>query len=331
MELLRVRSFYTKKLEAQQRKHQGQITALRRGVGGPAGEGNEGKRHMDGERERDRERQELQGRIMLLEGEVLRTAEELGRMRASALSSAASTTSTTHVSADTAGTSPIHRSSFDEKEKGRKGEQDQDQEQGREKETERETERLKEREDEEEMRELREENAQYRLDVKRLQREVRAHEKHISQLTAQRNCDVDTDSDTIESRKSKSQVNKTPLSSSPAPVLSSTQSSDVTIEHLQKELSDQADAITTMSADWNATKADLQRSIKVLKQDKAELQAKVAELQQSLLDKGGEVQHWQGQALKLELITQQAKTPQMQQYLVLLLVLLLHVICCHVW
>ena len=301
VELARVRNFYTKKLEALQRKHQGQVSALRRGGGGGGGGslgGGEGGEETNPHHER--EKQELRGRISLLEAEVMRSAEELGRMRASALSAANTAASFNTVPAPATATAPTTH--FHSQSPSRNRDQNQQQQQVKE------LEKKREDEEEEEIRELREDNAQYRSQVKRLEREIRNQDKKLAQLMTEVNRDSDSDDDN-HVRKNNSPVRKSLPVTSSLPV-------DTTTEHLQKELSDQADTMMAMSADWSTMKGELQRTIQTLKQNKTDLQTQIAELQQSVFDKGGEVQHWQGQALKLEMITQQAKTPQMQQFLV---------------
>ena len=163
-------------MESLQRKHQGQLSASRRGL--PTGEEGKGQGQGQGRGQggasvntaqegahqvHQAEKRELLSRIALLEEEVIRTAEELGRMRALNVATATATitadnsnsnsTSSSNSRQDDACASPPHA-----------------------KDTER---------DDEEVQELREENAKYRLDIKRLQREMRAQEKQLSQLIAE--------------------------------------------------------------------------------------------------------------------------------------------------
>jgi hypothetical protein len=322
VELGKVRAFYAKKLESVQRKHQGQMAALRRGGAGGAafslpeegvvfpgpGAAASGSSSMF-----QAEKRELLSRISLLEGEVLRSAEELGRMRAISVAVTAAER-TGEINSDAGGKagpgveSSLASTGVGERDKGAGSSEVEAQVQAM----------------QEEVEDLREENAKYRQDVKRLERQVRSQDKQLSELMNERDLasddeghsDEDEDGDGFVSKKKGkgSQVQKKTHFLKSSSSSSSSRSRDV--EQLQKELSDQGDKLLAMSQEWSSTKHDLQASIKNLKKEREELEKQITELQRSLLGKEGEVQHWQGEALRLEMVTQQAKTPQMQQFLV---------------
>lgn len=271
MELSKVRSFYAKKVETLQRKHQGQVSALRRGLlqGGEGyGQGQPGHQvHAAAPASATAastststlaaEKQELQGRVALLEAELLRSAEEIGRIRA--------------LNATAAAPNIPPRAPLDTTDTATRDKKTQA-----------------------EIAELLEENTQYGLDVKRLERQVRSQEKQISQLLTDR----DSDDDAHASPRRISSVQRAQQSAK------------------ELNLDDQGKKFEQASEQWHATKSELELSVKTLHQEKGELEKRITELQRELLSKAGEVQHWQGEALRLEMMTHQAKTPQMQQFLV---------------
>ena len=281
MELGRLRSFYTKKVEAMQRKHQGQIAALRRGM---PSDSSIAVNSLSGLKQvHETERQELLSRISLLETEVLNSAEELGRMRA--LNVAACTPAADSSIGQSDNNESTDKITIDTAEKK--------------------SSRLMA-----DIEDLKEENANYRLQVKKLEREIQLQKTQFSQFSVVDENGSENGDGAISHAQSKLSV-QLPSNN---PTLSTT-SATIT-DQLRQELRDQGEKFTSASEEWSKVKSELQLSVKSLRKEKEDMEQDIIDLRKTLLSKDGEIQHWQGESLRLEMVTQQAKTPQMQQFLV---------------
>jgi hypothetical protein len=282
-----MRNFYTKKVEAMQRKHQGQIAALRRGM--PADSSIDVNSLSGLKQVHETEREELLSRISLLETEVLNSAEELGRVRALNMAAYTPAADSSIGQSDSASREKIIFDPAGENSSRLMADN---------------------KEIRAEIEDLKEDNANYRLQVKKLEREIQFQKNQLSQFRVVDENGSENGDGAISQAQSKPSVE----SSCNNPTLSTT---SVTItDQLRQEFSDQGEKFMSASEEWNKVKSELQLSVKSLRKEKDVMDKEIIDLRKTLLSKEGEIQHWQGESLRLEMVTQQAKTPQMQQFLV---------------
>ena len=216
------------------------------------------------------EKKELMNRITLLENEVLTTAEELGRVRALNEAGAG-------LNKDLQTTVHDNKENkvLDEVISDLRGE----------------------------LKQVKEENSKYRLDIKRMERELQCQEGELLEL---KNCS-----------KNSRNIKETNIAAEEKRFdKQASGESEMSASELEKLVANQSNKIMAMSEDWKHEKDELKETIKNVRREKEEIEGQLKELQKTLFGKDGEIQHWQGHALKLEMINQQAKTPQMQQFLV---------------